>query len=1279
MVYNLVTLWGCTVKTYISFKIDNSLTIISLNCQGLNNNQKRRDVFHYLRNKKYSIYFLQDTHFQEKMETQVLSEWGYTGFFSSYASNARGVAILFNNNFEFKVKIAHRDTDGNCVMVLAQIKQNDFLFVNVYGPNRDDPEFYKDLNEKIKEFRVDRVIIGGDFNLVLDPSRDYCNYKNINNPKAREEVENMINDIELNDIWRDLNEDCRRYTWRRSTPFQQARLDFFLISDHVVTYVDDVDIAYGYRSDHSMILLKLKFGERSRCQSFWKFNTSLLRDKSYLDEINEEIRKVKDEYVVTPYARENLENIPLNELQLTIPDDLFLDVLLMKLRSKTISYASMKKRKTNEEENKLEEDIRKLENKQNKTDEDNKVLCSKKEQLQIIREKRIQGVLLRSRARWIAEGEKATKYFCSLEKRHYTSKNICRLTDDKGNDITDQREILKEVETFYKDLYTKSNVDECEVNELVQDIPKLDFEKAQELEGEILLEEASVALKNMKNDKSPGTDGFSAEFFKCFWSRIGVFVVRALNDGYRKGKLSNTQRQGVITCIPKGDKPRNFIKNWRPISLLNVVYKIGSACIANRIKTVLPQLVHEDQTGFIKNRYIGDNIRLIYDIIAYLEENRHPGLLLNIDFKKAFDSIEWDFMFKVLDAFNFGEGICRWVKTFYCETKSCVAVNGQISNWFMIERGCRQGDPLSPYLFILCAEILALMIRENKAIQGITINNVEHKISQYADDTEFLLKGDQRSFETCIKLLDKFGSKSGLLINYEKTSAIWLGSCKNSMVRYMSHLKIEWNLEKFKILGIWFTNDLKNCCDINYQEKLADVKHLFKVWVKRQLTPLGRIAILKSLILSKLIHLWILLPNPPENFFRELQMQCYEFVWNKKRDKISRQTAHLCVKDGGIGLPNLEILAHSLKLTWLRKLLRTQHNWKSVITLKLNNLDYIEKCGPEVISDFSKSNLFWRDVFYSYKSFFNKTISTNSSELLAEPVFYNKRIQIGGKFIQGKQLVDKGIFCIAHFLRENGSFMSHTEFEAKYNITINFVTYNGYVSTLREYVKKTKVPVRDSNYLQMSKCFKNIMCVIKGCKAYYNTLLAYSTRPKCCAKWEERLEIQPDWKKCFLLASKIKDIKMKWFQLRILHRCIGTNVVLKEMGISNNDLCSFCNIVKDSIQHMFWQCNQVQQFWQTISTLINERCTHASNVRISESLALLGIDKDLQIDSVFYFILLLAKQYIYSCKLENSIPVLHVFIRKLKSRYETEEYIARKTFTHNDFLNKWIPYKPIFN
>ena len=313
------------------------------------------------------------------------------------------------------------------------------------------------------------------------------------------------------------------------------------------------------------------------------------------------------------------------------------------------------------------------------------------------------------------------------------------------------------------------------------------------------------------------------------------------------------------------------------------------------MKKVLPTLISEDQTGFMANRYIGNNTRLIYDLINYCNTNRLAGLLLCIDFEKVFDSLDWTFMHKVLKAFGFQKDIRRWISVFYNNIKSTVLVNGQPSPWFSIKRGCRQGDPISPYLFILCAEILAIMIKENRDIKGIIIGQTEHKISQFADDTELFQNGKSKTFEETIRVLDDFGNKSGLKINIEKTIVIWLGSNTNSNIRYMPHLKFEWNPPKFKILGIWFTNDLSSCARLNFDTKFQEVKSLFIIWLRRLITPLGRIAILKSLILSKLVHLWLLLPDPPDMFIEDLQKMIFRFVWNRKRDRISRDILLMAV------------------------------------------------------------------------------------------------------------------------------------------------------------------------------------------------------------------------------------------------------------------------------------------------------------------------------------------------------------------------------------------------
>ena len=134
-------------------------------------------------------------------------------------------------------------------------------------------------------------------------------------------------------------------------------------------------------------------------------------------------------------------------------------------------------------------------------------------------------------------------------------------------------------------------------------------------------------------------------------------------------------------------------------------------------------------------------------------------------------------------------------------------------------------------------------------------------------------------------------SEKHQILNAGKTSAIWLGNKRNSLVKYMPHLKMEWNPPKFKILGIWFTNDLKECEVLNFSETFLEIRALYKVWLKRQITPLGRVAVLKSLILSKIIHLWMLLPNTPDNVVNELQKTVFQFVWNRKQDRISRKNS----------------------------------------------------------------------------------------------------------------------------------------------------------------------------------------------------------------------------------------------------------------------------------------------------------------------------------------------------------------------------------------------------
>ena len=253
----------------------------------------------------------------------------------------------------------------------------------------------------------------------------------------------------------------------------------------------------------------------------------------------------------------------------------------------------------------------------------------------------------------------------------------------------------------------------------------------------------------MKIDKYPGSDGLMSEFYKRFWEEIVDDVVQSINSAFDKGELSICQKRGIITLLPKKDKPTDVLNNLRPVTLLNVDYKIATKVIANRLAKVLPDIICPNQTGYVKNRYIGENI------IDYTKTKEIQGVALFIDFKKAFDSIEWDYLSTVLDVFNFKEDFKRWAKVFNTDISSCVTNNGFASPFFNLHRGVRQGCPLSGLLFVLEIELLNLPIQTNSNIKGIKVGDDEIKNTLYADDTTLFVK-ELESVQELLEMLEKF-------------------------------------------------------------------------------------------------------------------------------------------------------------------------------------------------------------------------------------------------------------------------------------------------------------------------------------------------------------------------------------------------------------------------------------------------------------------------------------------------------------------------------------------
>ncbi|KAK3094416.1 hypothetical protein FSP39_001524 [Pinctada imbricata] len=426
-------------------------------------------------------------------------QWGFEHILAQGKNDSRGVLTLFNNNFDFTINRTKKDDKGN--LLVTEVKIHNMItvtLINIYGPNNDDETFFEKLSEIIEDFSNEFVIICGDWNLTQDFNKDCYNYVSHNHPKCRAVVDKLKYEHNLVDPWRVNFPQNKEYTWHRTNPIKQARLDFFLISEELMSLVNSVKILPGYRTDHSYIELNLKISDFKKGSGFWRFNNSLLKDLEYVNLVKNCILECKQEYVPSSIIKERIPEIPNNDIPFSIDDNLFLEMLLMKIRSKTLPYCAKKKREKNLEKENLEKEIADL--KKILNDNMDEAIATRfsnlNKQLESIRKRELEGLLIRTRSRWIEDGEKPTKYFCGLEKRNFINKTVTRIVKDDSKEITEQSEILKEIRTFYKNLYDNrdDSLDDVNLYQLLSEVevPKLSDDEKKLLDTPLTKDEILV-------------------------------------------------------------------------------------------------------------------------------------------------------------------------------------------------------------------------------------------------------------------------------------------------------------------------------------------------------------------------------------------------------------------------------------------------------------------------------------------------------------------------------------------------------------------------------------------------------------------------------------------------------------------------------------------------------------------------------------------------------------------------------------------------------------------
>ena len=254
---------------------------------------------------------------------------------------------------------------------------------------------------------------------------------------------------------------------------------------------------------------------------------------------------------------------------------------------------------------------------------------------------------------------------------------------------------------------------------------------------------------------------------------------------------------------------------------------------------------------------------------------------------------------------------------------------GNISKRLAIGRGARQGDPIASYLFIICIEILAHKLRSDKEIQGFQIENLTHILELYADDCSIFLQPTDKDLRKAMETLDNFYKLSGLKISVSKTKAIWFGKGAKNNFTLCPDLQLDWD-SKFKLLGIDFDNNLENM-DSNFESKLKEINKILSCWFHRTLTVYGKITVIKTLALSKLSNLVMVLPNLNKTQLNAIETSFFRFLWGNKPDKVSREHAKLSEKNGGLGMVDIRQFWDSLKFSWLRRLCKSNAFWPNIV------------------------------------------------------------------------------------------------------------------------------------------------------------------------------------------------------------------------------------------------------------------------------------------------------------------------------------------------------------
>ena len=758
-----------------------ALTIATFNCAGMADNVRRTALFHYFKKLTCQLILLQETHSKIENEPIWTAEWAPGAAIFNSTTNAatagNGVAVLINDN-SLHITATKKDNEGRIIAVDVSTQNYVFHLVIVYAPAtglQNKNSFFDNMYMYVTSNLP--TIIAGDFNSLDQPAID--RFPPGSPAEINKSLTSLCKVFSLTDAFRHLYGDTRAFTRRQGS--SQARLDRFYVSKE---FQPTAQTSRPHAlSDHDIVVLQIKnviIPERGK--GTWKNNIKIYELDSFQKDITTRWPKWQTLYPILFHNK--------------------IDWWLhMKSRIKEMNkkharkFAIQQKHQEETLRDELQALWKRIPDESNLLPQYYKI----KKELARIQISNTKQKLFKSKSVRIGNQALGSKEFFQQFAANRNNTTIETLSDHQGKLITEKVELLEATQKFYQELYNERPSDSSAMHHFWQHLvhrPAANHDENKLFQRPFTVTEVFDVIKNIAAGKTPGPDDLSAEFYLNCWQTIAQDFTAALNDMHTSGVIPSDMKTGFIQLIHKKGTQTD-LRNYRPITLLNTDLKIYTKLISNRIRSYLTDVI-SPQHYAAPGGSIFQAATLLRDLHQHASAKKIDAFFIALDFHKAFDSVNHNFLQQTLRRMALPTHFCKIVTSLHRNATSQVLVNGFLRQPVKLNRGVRQGDPLSMLLFLLAAEPLAMTLKSQKDIQGIIIPG-KHTITscRYADDITLTL-ANASSVKAAFQQVAKYEQACGLKINLKKTKDL---HCRPSTVSMNDLPSIPWTNLSLPLLG----------------------------------------------------------------------------------------------------------------------------------------------------------------------------------------------------------------------------------------------------------------------------------------------------------------------------------------------------------------------------------------------------------------------------------------------------------------------------------------------